>query len=90
MITMGLLLFSAKAADYYANPWFRIKVLLLLLTGVHALLFRASVYNRTAEFAEDPALAKRAKVAAWISLGLWTSIVVCGRAIGYYEIPGTQ
>jgi len=89
MISMGLLLFSAKAADYYANPWFRAKIFLLLLTGVHALIFRGSVYNRTAEFGADAALARRAKIAAWISLGLWTSIVVCGRAIGYYEIPGT-
>jgi uncharacterized protein DUF6644 len=88
MLTMGVLLFSAKAADYYANPWFRAKIVLLLMTGVHALVFRGSVYSRTLEFDHISGLPATAKTAAWLSLGLWTTIVVCGRAIGYYEIPG--
>jgi hypothetical protein len=89
MLTMGVLLFSAKAAEYYENPWFRAKVILLALTGVHALVFRGSVYNRTAKFDRMPELPTEAKIAAWLSLALWMSILVCGRAIGYWDAPGS-
>lgn len=87
MLTMGVLLFSSKAAEYYENPWFRAKIILLALTGVHALVFRRSVYDRTAEFDTMAELPKEAKIAAWLSLALWLSILVCGRAIGYWDAP---
>jgi len=87
MIIFGFLLFSAKAAGYYINPYFDTKVILLLLAGVHALVFRRSVYNRTAELDEMAELPNQARVAAWISLALWLTIIVMGRMIGYYELP---
>jgi hypothetical protein len=87
MITFGFLLFSAKAAQYYMNPYFRTKVILLLLTGVHAFVFRGSVYNRLAEIDKADAIPAKAKAAAWLSFGLWAGILVFGRLIGYYELP---
>jgi hypothetical protein len=87
MISFGFLLFSAKAAKYYINPYFDTKVILLLLTGVHASVFRRSVYDRTAELDEMVELPSQARVAAWISLALWLTIIVMGRMIGYYELP---
>ena len=88
MLTIGFFLFAAKAAEYWENPWFRTKVTLLLLTGLHALVFRSRVYGRTAEFDALPQPPGEAKAAAWISLILWTGIVCAGRAIGYYEGSG--
>jgi hypothetical protein len=87
MVTFGFLLFAAKAARYYINPYFDAKVILLLLTGVHAWIFRRSVYNRTAEFDGITELPGKAKAAAWISLALWLAIIIMGRMIGYYELP---
>jgi hypothetical protein len=87
MITFGFLLFSAKAAQYYINPYFDTKIILLLLAGVHALVFRRSVYNRTVELDGVAILPTEAKAAAWISLALWLAIIVMGRMIGYYELP---
>jgi hypothetical protein len=87
MITFGFLLFSAKADKYYLNPYFWTKVSLLLLTAVHAVAFRGSVYSRTAEMDAAGFVPARARLAAWLSLGLWAGILIAGRMIGYYELP---
>jgi hypothetical protein len=92
MITMGLLLAGSEAEKYHHNPFFWIKMCLLLTVGVHAVIFRPRVYNRTAEIDRAPRIPTRAKVAAVFSLLIWCGILTFGRFIGYYEgdkIPAT-
>jgi hypothetical protein len=89
MITMGLLLGGAKLDTYYDNPYFQIKLTLLLLVGVHALIFRPRVYQRAAELDRAPTIPGVAKAAAWTSLILWVGILSMGRWIAYYEKPGS-
>ena len=79
MVTCGLLLAGSKAEQYYPNPYFQVKMLLLASVGVHALVFRKSVYGRT-----EPS-AGNARFAACISLVLWLGILSMGRWIAYYE-----
>ncbi len=86
-LTCGFLLFGSKAEEYYYNAFFRAKVTLLLLVLVHALVFRPSVYDRAAELDRAPELPRRAKLAAGLSLALWTCIMIAGRGIGYIEVP---
>jgi hypothetical protein len=86
-LTCGFLLFGSKAEEYYYNAFFRTKVILFLLVAVHALVFRPSVYNRAAELDRTPVLPFRAKLAAGLSLALWTGIMIAGRGIGYIEVP---
>lgn len=81
MVTCGALLAAAKADQYYTNPYFQIKMALLVLVGVHALVFRRSVYGG------EPARPAAAKIAACISLALWLGILSAGRWIAYYEPP---
>jgi hypothetical protein len=81
--TCGFLLFCSKAEEYYGNIFFRIKVLLFILVLLHALIFRAYVYNRPAELDGPGGTPWRAKLAAGLSLCLWVSILCAGRAIGY-------
>lgn len=83
IITCGILMGGSKAAEYYYNPFFRAKLILLALLIVHALVFRRSVYNDTVALDQAPVIPRRAKVAAALSLILWTSVVCCGRSIGY-------
>ena len=84
--TLGLLLLGAKAEVYYFNIFFRIKALLFVLVGVHALIFRNSVYSNLDSAAAD--VPAQAKLAATISLLLWIGIFSAGRGIGYLWIPG--
>jgi len=82
VVTCGVLLASAKADAYYPNPYFRIKILLLACVGVHALVFRRTVYR-----VSSAVLPRNARLAACLSLALWLGIVSMGRWIAYYEKP---
>jgi hypothetical protein len=80
----GFVLFAAKAEEYYYNAFFRTKMLLFAGVMIHALVFRRSVYGDSA-ITKDTANPnpRRAKLAAWLSLGLWLGLLCAGRAIGY-------
>ena len=75
VVGCGSMLLSAKAELYYHNPFYWTKMTLLLLVGVHALVFRRSVYGNTVELDRAPTIPARAKVAACISLFLWLGLV---------------
>jgi len=85
MITAGLLLGSSEAVKYAPNPYFWTKMAILALIGVHALIFRPIVYNRTEELDRSPVIPTKAKVAASLSLVLWLGMICMGRLIAYYE-----
>jgi len=85
--TCGVLMACAKAEEYYWNDWFRLKMVLLILVGLHALIFRSRVYNRAAELDRAASLPAGAKLAGIVSLLLWISIACAGRGIGYIEPP---
>ena len=89
--TCGVLLFGAKAEEYYYNVFFRAKMAILALILIHGAVFRAGVYRNgaaldAAELA-GKATPARAKVAATLSLVLWVGMAMCGRGIGYIEPP---
>lgn len=87
IITCGLLLASSKAEEYYYNIFFWTKMSLLGLIAVHGLVFRPSVYHKAAEFDRAGRIPGRAKLAAVLSLVLWTCVAIAGRGIGYIEPP---
>jgi hypothetical protein len=87
MLTCGVLLGGAKLGTYYDNPYFVIKMSLLLLVGVHALVFRKTVYGNPEKLDAMPVMPTAAKAAGVLSLVLWLSIMSCGRWIAYWESP---
>jgi hypothetical protein len=87
MIFCGIMLGGAKFGGYYDNPYFQLKMTLLALVGVHALVFRKSVYGNTQAIDRAPAIPGVAKLAACLSLALWLGIMACGRWIAYFERP---
>lgn len=86
MLVAGILLGGAKLGSYYDNPYFQIKMTLLLLVGVHALVFRNSVY-RNPDLDRVKVMPGNARAAAIISLVLWFGIMSAGRWIAYFERP---
>jgi hypothetical protein len=85
MFAMGFTLFGSKAADYYPNPYFWVKMSFLVLVLIHAIIFRPLVYNHPEQLDASPVIPARAKAAGALSLVLWTSVLCCGRLIGYWE-----
>ncbi len=82
VVTCGVLMASSKAEEYYYNWLFWTKMGLLTLIGIHGMIFRRSVYRNPSE--QDP---PNGKLAAALSLILWTGVMIAGRGIGYVEPP---
>jgi hypothetical protein len=85
MICAGVLLAASEAEKYAPNYYFWTKMVTLGLIGVHGLIFRPLVYNNTEELDRSPVIPTKAKVAAILSLVLWTTMFTMGRLIAYYE-----
>jgi len=85
MICTGLLLATSEAEKYAPNPYFWTKMIVLGLIGVHAVIFRPLVYNRTEELDRSAVIPPKAKVAAILSLVLWTTMFTMGRLIAYWD-----
>jgi len=90
MVTMGLLLATSEMDKYYANPYFQIKMFMLLMAAVHAWYFRPRVYNNPEPLDRAPRIPQVAKAAAIFSLVIWIAIPCLGRWIAYYEPPRLQ
>jgi hypothetical protein len=82
-VVTGTILFSSEAVKIYGNPAFRLKMLLILFAGVHALIFHRTIYRHVATWDDSAALPAGAKVAGSISILLWVAIVAAGRFIGF-------
>lgn len=87
-VATGLTMFTTNARIYYHNPFFRAKMILLLLAGLNMLVFELSA-GRTIHSWDQAASAPRiGKAVAATSLVLWISIIFMGRIIGFTTHPG--
>lgn len=85
MFVSGFFLFWSEAEKNYSNLAFRIKLVLLFFAGLNPLIFHSTVYRSVATWNEAPVAPRQARVTAVLSLTLWAAIIVCGRAIAYYQ-----
>lgn len=86
MVTMGVLLAGSRFTVYYDNPYFQMKIGILLLILVHGIAFRKSVYrDETVPVPGGAKSSPAAKLAGTLSLVLWISVVTMGRWIAYYD-----
>lgn len=83
MVISGALLFYGIPVRTYQNIFFRIKVVLLILSGLNAFLFHSTIYRKVAEWNLDRVPPIRARLAGGFSLLFWACIVVAGRMIAY-------
>jgi hypothetical protein len=79
----GLLLFSSHATTYYHNLPFRMKMLLLLLSGLNTAAFQRWTYPTVANWDIQGRIPSAARFAGGFSLVLWIFIVAFGRWIGF-------
>lgn len=79
----GSLLFSSSATKYYHNFTFRMKMLLLLLTGINAAFFEMWTYRRVANWEQEARIPLAAKIGGALGLLLWIGVVAFGRWTGF-------
>lgn len=82
-VTTGTLLFVSDAAEFAANPAFRVKLVLLAAAGLNALAFNARLAPQTAGIAPDGELGPGARASAVLSIALWLAIITAGRMMAY-------
>jgi hypothetical protein len=78
-VVSGGLLLGSKAEQYSYNPWFRIKIGLLLLIAVNYFVFRRGIFDNASRPDRSPPSKGRTTLAACLSLLLWTGAVCAGR-----------
>jgi hypothetical protein len=83
-LATGLLLFTAHAVDYVVNPYFLVKMSLLLLAGINMLVFHLLTARGLADWDQAAHTPFSVKFAGAVSLLLWVGIVMNGRWIGFY------
>ncbi len=83
VVASGALLGWAEPLKLYHSKSFWIKMALLLMVGVHALVFRKTVYGNSTRLDEAPLMPSVAKLAAVLSLILWAGLVLSGRLIAF-------
>jgi uncharacterized protein DUF6644 len=81
VVASGLLLAWAEPLKLYRSPAFWVKMALFVLVGVHALVFRAGVYDNPAKL--DEVMTSQARLAAILSLLLWAGLIISGRLIAF-------
>jgi hypothetical protein len=82
-VATGASLFLSEAVKMYANPAFRLKMLLIALAGVHALIFHFAARRNLSAWNESRLLRAGARVAGLVSILLWIGVVAAGRWIGF-------
>lgn len=76
MLTTGPVMFASDIARYTANPAFRFKMACLLLALIsHFTLHRRAIRSATAS-----------RLPAFLSLALWSAVVLCGRGIADFDV----
>ncbi|MBO7924521.1 hypothetical protein J5X92_20180 [Alteromonas sp. K632G] len=93
-VVSGLLFVVGDADRYLVNIAFWAKMGCIILAGLNTLYFvirvkpQMATMPMSARALNTPAqLDKNAQVVAWISLFLWTSVIILGRFIPYVETP---
>jgi hypothetical protein len=83
MVLSGAMLFSSEAVKCYNSPFFRVKLVLIVLAGLNALVFHKTVFRGVSSWDKDVPTPWRAKLAGACSLLVWVGVVAMGRALAY-------
>jgi hypothetical protein len=84
IVPSGLMMFSAHATEMAASPVFRLKLILIAGAALNAAAFHTRTFRSVATWNRDAEAPAAAKIAALLSMLLWTGVISCGRLLAYY------
>jgi hypothetical protein len=79
----GLLLFVSKATSYAINPYFQLKMAMLVLAGLNMAVLHVSVWRTVKAWDSGCAVPLGGKIAGGLSLFFWILVIFFGRTIGF-------
>jgi hypothetical protein len=74
---------AAYASAAFANVFFRVKVVAILLAGANAVVYHRVTERQIARWDEARRPSRPAQAAGLISIILWVSVILAGRAMSY-------
>jgi len=83
MLITGVFLFITQADKAYGNPFFRTKMLLLLLLGINAAVYQLMFYPKMSQWDLAGKTPAGARFCAGLSLIVWVGVIICGRTMAY-------
>ena len=83
MFITGVFLFITQAEKAYGNPFFRTKMLLLLVLGINAAAYQLIFYPKMPQWDLAGKTPAGARFCAGLSLIVWVGVIVCGRTMAY-------
>jgi hypothetical protein len=91
-VVTGGIYFAANATTYWFNNAFRFKMLAILLAGINMAVFQLVTWRGVSEWDREAATPRAARVAAALSILIWTVVIVLGRLIGFtkgydFQVP---
>ena len=81
MFVTGGLLLMCHAGRAYGNPFFRAKMIFLLVLGINALVYQIIFFPKMPQWAGSAPAG--ARFCAVLSLIVWIGVIVCGRTMAY-------
>jgi hypothetical protein len=84
MFVSGSLLFLSEPMKCYNTLAFRLKVIMLILTGLNVMYFHAKLYARLPEFDKLSSPPWQLKMVGIVSFVFWFGIIIAGRWTAYF------
>ena len=84
VVPSGLLLFMVSATEVAPSPVFRLKLVLIVAAATNAAVFHLATFSSVGTWDRDAPTPPAARLAAILSLLLWTGVITCGRMIAYF------
>ena len=79
----GALMFVTNATMYFVNPYFRVKMALLVLAGLNMLVFELTARRSVGQWNALPAAPPSGRRVAVASLAIWVAVIFLGRWVGF-------
>jgi len=86
----GTLMFITNATVYYHNSFFRIKMVLLALSGLNMLAFELTAGRTIHGWDKAPSAPRAGRIVGALSLALWMGVIVMGRLTGFTTSRAAQ
>jgi hypothetical protein len=84
VVPTGVMMFMAHATEFVDNPAFRLKLLFLAAAGLNAAIFHRVPFRSVHGWDTEARSPGAARMAAALSLALWTGVISCGRLLAYF------
>jgi hypothetical protein len=83
--TTGSLFLMTFPDQYVYNTAFQFKVLCLMLAGLNVMVFYLTTFSRISTLESGQQAPLLGRLSGAVSLGLWVTVIVCGRMITFYR-----